>query len=720
MANFRYRKRSKQTAGNRELDYTQRFLVASTYRFMRNFLERHQGHLNDDSFFAPVAERVDSDSLYKILKTSATPSLQRILLKLKKEEKANLFMENPTELMHKLWEHPKSNQKFRTALGKYLDDELSILQDSLQRDPAPEAKRFQELGGFFKLSEFECDLLLLRRLAEGFWSCDDWGGSITYGKFNRISCALGVSEAELRRMTKPDGRLRKLQCLDGDLNFNFDLLPYLCGADDTPLEENYFARYNGELLPWDFFGDLAEKHGAVLSALLLNKNRTDGLHILFYGVPGTGKTSFAAAVAEKLDRTAYFIKQDVRNRLSAIQICELQRDRDSSLVVIDEADKLLDCAEMNFLGLRRTNGDKGELNAVLDSVKTPCIWITNTPADSLDASSRRRFDYSIEFKPLTADNRERIWSNAAAKHNIKLAAETVTALATRYPVSAGGIELALRNCSILEGESVEEKIQKIMTPHCELMRSPIDKTSEIAREYILDGLNIKGDLILPEIIEAVRNYFAVSANDLDKPRMNLLLSGPPGTGKTEFVKYLGKQLAVPVITKMASDIFSKWVGDTEKNIAAAFDEAEDSRAILFFDEIDGLLQNRERAHRNWEVTQVNELLHRMENFSGVMIGATNFIHNLDPATARRFTFKLEFDYLDDGGKQIFFERMFHTKLNSEESKRLATITNLAPGDFRTARQSLFYLGKEIDNDRRLAALEREAATKGSSAQKMGF
>lgn len=720
MVNFRLCKRNKQTVGNRELDYTQRFLVASTYRFMRNFLERHQGHLNDDNFFAPVAERMDLESLRRLLTASASPALRRVLLELGKGEKVNLARENPITLMHKLWEHPGSNQRFRAALSEYLDTELLMLQDSLQQDPAPEAKRFQELGGFFKLSESECDLLLLRRLTEGFWKCGDWHGAISYGKFNRISCALGISETELRHMTKSDARLRKLECLDTDLDFNRDLLPYLCGADDTPLEENYFARYNGELLPWDFFGDLAEKHGAVLSALLSNKNRTDGLHILFYGVPGTGKTSFAAAVAEKLDRTAYFIKQDVRNRLSAIQICELQRDRDSSLVVIDEADKLLDCAEMNFLGLRRTNGDKGELNAVLDSVKTPCIWITNTPANSLDASSRRRFDYSIEFKPLTADNRERIWSNAAAKHNIKLTAKTVTVLAARYPVSAGGIELALRNCSILEGKDVEEKIKKIMEPHCELMRSPIDKTSEIAREYILDGLNIKGDLILPEIIEAVRNYFAVSANDLDKPRMNLLLSGPPGTGKTEFVKYLGKQLVVPVMTKMASDIFSKWVGDTEKNIAAAFDEAEDSRAILFFDEIDGLLQNRERAHRNWEVTQVNELLHRMENFSGVMIGATNFIRNLDPATARRFTFKLEFDYLDDGGKYVFFERMFHTTLKLEESERLATIKNLTPGDFRTARQSLFYLGKEIDNDLRLAALEREAATKGSSAQKMGF
>ena len=129
------------------------------------------------------------------------------------------------------------------------------------------------------------------------------------------------------------------------------------------------------------------------------------------------------------------------------------------------------------------------------------------------------------------------------------------------------------------------------------------------------------------------------------------------------------------------------------------------------------------AQRSWEVTQVNELLCRMENFNGVLIGATNFTDTLDPAVARRFTFKLEFQYLDEAGKRMFFERMFMTKLAPQEAARLAGIPDLAPGDFRTVRQGQYYLGREVTNMDRLVALERESQAKGHSryaTKKIGF
>jgi len=208
----------------------------------------------------------------------------------------------------------------------------------------------------------------------------------------------------------------------------------------------------------------------------------------------------------------------------------------------------------------------------------------------------------------------------------------------------------------------------------------------------------------------------------DKPRMNLLMFGPPGTGKTEFVKYLGKELDRKVLVMKGSDILSKWVGESEQNIARAFRRAEQEHAILFFDEIDGLVQAREQASHSWEIAQVNELLQQMENFDGVMIAATNFCKNLDPAIIRRFTFKLEFDYLDDTGKKLFFERMFKTELTDAEFGDLKAIRNLAPGDFRTVRQESFYLDEGQTNADLIAALREECLIKkdGDKTAKIGF
>ena len=139
-------------------------------------------------------------------------------------------------------------------------------------------------------------------------------------------------------------------------------------------------------------------------------------------------------------------------------------------------------------------------------------------------------------------------------------------------------------------------------------------------------------------------------------------------------------------------------------------------AVLFFDEIDSVLRTREGAVRSWEVSQVNEILARMEGFRGVFVAATNFRSSLDPAVMRRFTFKLAFGYLDREGKRAFFERFFRTALSPAEEEELAAIPRLCPGDFRTVRQSLWYLPGGSDNARRLAALRAESEQKGRSGE----
>ncbi len=242
----------------------------------------------------------------------------------------------------------------------------------------------------------------------------------------------------------------------------------------------------------------------------------------------------------------------------------------------------------------------------------------------------------------------------------------------------------------------------------------------IVENYSLDGLNLKGNVPLGKIVSAVRSFRDGTRRPaVDRPRMSILLSGVPGGGKSAFARYLANEVGAKLRSYRASDLLSKWIGESEKSLAAAFNVAEEEKSILFLDEVDSFLLARGEYSRSWEVSNVNELLQQMESFSGVLIAATNLVRNLDSAAMRRFTFKLELDYLTAEGKRKFFDRYFSSPLTAAEARRLDAIDNLAPGDFRTVKEQLFYVCENETNAERLAALEAEAAARHVKAR-IGF
>jgi len=124
-----------------------------------------------------------------------------------------------------------------------------------------------------------------------------------------------------------------------------------------------------------------------------------------------------------------------------------------------------------------------------------------------------------------------------------------------------------------------------------------------------------------------------------KPGFRALFYGPPGTGKTMAATLLGKYTGHEVYRIDLSMMVSKYIGETEKNLAALFDKAENKQWILFFDEADALFGKRTNvkdAHDRFANQEVSYLLQRVEEFPGLSILASNFKSNLDDAFTRRF------------------------------------------------------------------------------------
>lgn len=175
---------------------------------------------------------------------------------------------------------------------------------------------------------------------------------------------------------------------------------------------------------------------------------------------------------------------------------------------------------------------------------------------------------------------------------------------------------------------------------------------------------------------------------------NLFFHGPPGTGKTMFAQTLANSVGRPLITITASDLLSHYVGETEEFIAGAFIEAQKKNAILFLDEMDAILGDRDGASASWERSQVNEFLVQMERFKGVFIASTNYPKILDKALDRRFAHKIGFNHLKPHQLESFFSFYFKLDLLADEKQKLLKMHSLAPGDFKVALQRGFFRPKQ--------------------------
>jgi len=452
----------------------------------------------------------------------------------------------------------------------------------------------------------------------------------------------------------------------------------------------FYKEYSGDSLPLKAHS-IRQVDNKILRRIIKNKGLNQSCNILLFGAPGSGKTEYIRSIANNLNYILYEINsssgedvygdsQDNRefNRYTAFIACENTISQKNSIILIDEADEMLNGgnagATFGMFGGSSRNTEKNKINELLDNSTTVNIWITNHSAN-IDESTRRRFDYSIEFEKFDFRQRLNVWKTVLNKYDLttEFPKKEIEQYAERYEFNAGGIEIVLKNYKRMPKKTRnEETLKLLIDPHLKLMNISNNANNENkhlrpVKNYSLEGLNIKGEHSISdglEIITEFSNFMKTAAyKESEMKNMNLLLHGPSGTGKTEFVKYMAKEAGRELLFKSGSDFLGMYVGQTEQNIKNIFREAEKKNAILFIDEADGLLYDRSKSSKSFEMSQVNEMLIQIENFNGILVCSSNFQKNMDSATYRRFNLKFEFDYLTSEGNSIFYKTILESLIN---------------------------------------------------------
>ena len=586
-------------------------------------------------------------------------------------------------------------------------------------------KRLNIVQKAFSLNNTEMEVLMFSWIFFHKEQCSTLLNAISSRRFRDTAMPEVFSklypELDFDSAVSNKGTLKKMAIIDEDADITKRIGMFLDGHSGNDLDSLFFRVYEGDCVPYK---KLCRKNPKVELAFNMMKHAKvgEGLNVFFYGVEGTGKTELAKAIAKELRRPLVLTnistegthresKEDsvVRTRMSSILYAATKYQKKKAILLVDEADVILNCCE------------KGALNFFLEQIKMPIIWISNNIA-WVEKSTLRRFNYSIQFERPDAEKRREVWDSVVNENGAKsfLPPEAIQKLSEELSITAGGITQAVVGTKkLLESGCKVDPIKTVRTI-AEAQAALLDLDIEYANRdkesrapsYLLDVLNI--DTNMDKVLKVARAFDAKwqTMQEGDKPdSLNMLLYGAPGTGKTEFAKHLARTLNRKLIIKRASDLLNCFVGGTEQRIRAMFKEAEEKKAILFLDEADSLIRDREGAARNWEVTQVNEMLTQMENFKGIFIAATNFDKDLDTASRRRFALKVRFGYLKPEGIEKLWQAFFPKIECPAEAKNLRM---LAPGDFNAAYGSLRFYGEdEITNEAILEALKSELEHKDS-------
>ena len=675
-------------------------------------------------------------------------------------------------LRHGAWRGPYEEgtlffyiDEYITAAPKDLLTVLGATADwlgrSLKKESTLVEKNIDALVGLLQLNPAERALLLYGTLAR--YQRDLRGLLVEFKVSNAqeaytaIASVAGVSATDVAEALRAGSRLERIGMIENLISEHniTDLADLMKVSEQLP--QVLMRQYEGpselmavftrparrsELNETDF--EFVGIDRQMLTALLSNAvaRKEPGVNVLLYGPPGTGKTELAKVATQAAGLELYEVEYadrdgnslSGRDRYRSLQISQVFLKASANVALLfDEVEDVFPPISTDAAQLmaRMETGDgalsgsvsgKAWVNQILETNPVPVIWVTNR-IEQIDPAFRRRFQYHLELKSPPPGARETLVARALA--GVAVRPEFAAKLAGRKGLTPAQVRTAVKFATLAcdskaadgsGGLDVEALIERQLVNADKALGNPTTERGarRVVTHYDLNLVNTESRFALPKIIEALRR----------KSYGTLCFHGPPGTGKTALAEHIAQALQLPLMIRSASDIMSKFVGETEQNMAKMFEEAQNENAVLLLDEADSFLRSRRMAERNYEVSEVNEMLQGMERFTGVFICTTNLFQELDEAALRRFTFKIEFKPLTAAQR----ERMFvaealdgdASKLTAEQAGRLMQLSVLAHGDFASVKRQVDVLGELFEPDEFLSQLEAEHRVKPEVRQQRGM
>ena len=446
------------------------------------------------------------------------------------------------------------------------------------------------------------------------------------------------------------------------------------------------------------------------------KHHQKGVNLLIYGEPGTGKTEFAGLLAQALGISAYNITYmdsdgDVvkaEQRLNYSRLAQTLLNGKQALLIFDEIEDVFNGSLMERSVAQK---NKAWTNQLLENNNVPMIWLSNS-VFGIDPAFLRRFDFILEMPDLPLRNKSALITQLAEG---KLSPAYVQHFAKVRSLTPAILSRTIRVAKELNTSNFAETLLMMFNQTLKSQNKPKIEPLVLGKaNYNLD------------YVACNDNIHRISEGLKRSKKGRICCYGPPGTGKTAWAAWLAEELDMPLLLRQGSDLLNCYVGETEKNIAQAFEQAKADNALLVLDEVDTFLFSREGANRSWERSQVNEMLTQIERFEGLMVVSTNLIEVLDPAALRRFDLKLKFDYLTLPQRLDFAKQQAEILglplLSEEDLSQIESLNLLTPGDFAAvARRHQFSPFQKVQDW--LSALQGECEVKPAffaTTRRIGF